>query len=85
MRIEKTAGRSYLALSSRIETHLQAAASTAERPLLLGLRHLSTAGYRVQEGDRARARRQLAHARRRLSTFPDTEALIDLVAAEVES
>jgi hypothetical protein len=27
MRIEKTAGSSYLALSSRIDTHLQAAAS----------------------------------------------------------
>lgn len=61
------------------------AASIAERPLLLGLRHLSTAGYRGQEGDRARARRQLAHARRRLSAFPDTEALVDLVASEVES
>jgi len=61
------------------------AASAAERPLLLGLRHLSTAGYRVQQGDRARARRQLAHARRRLSPFPDTEALADLVATEVES
>ena len=61
------------------------AASTAERPLLLGLRHLSTAGYRGQEGDRARARRQLAHARRRLSAFPDTAALVDLVAAKIES
>jgi hypothetical protein len=61
------------------------AASTAERPLLLGLRHLSIAGYRLQEGDSARALRQLAHARRRLSPFPDREALIDLVAAEVES
>ena len=60
-------------------------ASTTQRPLLLGLRHLSSAGFRAQEGDRARARRQLAHARRRLSPFPDTGALVDLVAAEVES
>ena len=60
------------------------AASTAQRPLLLGLRHLSTAGYRMQEDDRVRARRQLAHARRRLSPFPGTETLVDLVAAEVE-
>ena len=60
-------------------------ASTAQRPLLLGLRHLSTAGYRLQEGDGAGARRQLAHARRRLSAFPDTAALVNLVAAEIES
>ena len=60
------------------------AASTGERPLLLGLRHLSAAGYKGQQGDRVRARRQLAHARRRLSTFPDTERLIELVASEVE-
>ena len=76
--------REYFAASSALTDALPAA-STAERPLLLGLRHLSAAGYRVQQGDLARARRQLAHARRRLSPFSETEALVDLVAAEVES
>jgi hypothetical protein len=75
--------REYFA-AFRALTDALPAASTAERPLLLGLRHLSAAGYRVQEGDRARARRQLAHARRRLSAFPRTEPLVDLVDAEVE-
>lgn len=60
-------------------------ASAGERPLLLGLRHLSAAGYKGQGGDTARARRQLAHARRRLAAFPDTVPLVELVAAEVES
>jgi len=76
--------REYFAASSTLTDALPVA-SAAERPLLLGLRHLSTAGYRIQDGDRVRARRQLAHARRRLSAFPDTAALVDLVAAEVES
>lgn len=76
--------REYIA-AFRTLTDALPAAPTAERPLLLGLRHLSAAGYRMQEGDHARARRQLAHARRRLSAFPDAEALVDLVAAEVES
>ena len=76
--------REYFA-AFRALTDALPAASTAERPLLLGLRHLSTAGYRMQEGDRLRARRQLAHARRRLSAFPDTAALVELVAADVES
>ncbi|MGH3066413.1 MAG: hypothetical protein ACRDOF_08940 [Gaiellaceae bacterium] len=60
-------------------------ASTAERQLVLGLRHLAAAGYRMQEGDRARARRQLEHARRRLPSSPDTPALVEVVAAELES
>ncbi len=76
--------REYFAAFSALTDALPAAGAT-ERPLLLGLRHLSTAGYRMQEGDRARARRQLAHARRRLSPFPDTASLVDLVAAEIES
>ena len=76
--------REYFA-AFRTLTGALGAAPTAKRPLLLGLRHLSTAGYRGQEGDRARARRQLAHARRRLSAFPATASLVDLVTAEVES
>lgn len=34
--------------------------------LLRGLHHLAAAGYKAQDGDPARARRQLEHARRRL-------------------
>lgn len=37
-----------------------------DEELLHGLHHLAAAGWRHQEGDDARARRQLAHARRRL-------------------
>jgi hypothetical protein len=76
--------REYYAASSALTGALPSA-SAAERPLLLGLRHLSAAGYRIRDGDRVRARRQLAHARRRLATFPETEALVDLVGAEIES
>jgi hypothetical protein len=76
--------REYFA-AFQILTHALPAATAEQRPLLLGLRHLSTAGYKGQEGDAFRARRQLAHARRRLATFPDTRRLVDLVASEIES
>jgi hypothetical protein len=76
--------REYYAAFSAL-TDALAVAGTAERPLLLGLRHLSAAGYRMQDGDHTRARGQLAHARRRLLPFPDTRALVELVAAEIES
>ena len=71
--------------ASRALTEALSFAAPADRPLLLGLRHLAAAGYRYEGGDRLRARRQLAHARRRLAGFPDTAALIELVAAEIES
>jgi hypothetical protein len=76
--------REYFA-ASQILTSALSAATPEHRPLLLGLRHLSTAGYKLQEGDPVRARRQLAHARRRLSAFPETDPLVTLVASEVES
>jgi hypothetical protein len=76
--------REYFA-AFQILTHALPTATAERRPLLLGLRHLSTAGYKGQERDRVRARRQLAHARRRLATFPETERLIELVASEIES
>jgi hypothetical protein len=62
-----------------------------ERELVRGLYHLAAAGYKARDGDRRRAMRQLAHARRRLAPFlpahSDVEvaSLLDLVADEVES
>ena len=63
----------------RAEGHLerseysQAARTLAEgfglggdEDLLRGLHHLAAAGWRIQEGQPERARRQLEHARRRL-------------------
>jgi hypothetical protein len=35
-----------------------------------GLHHLAAAGFRAEAGDAERARRQLAHARRRLGDHP---------------
>jgi len=37
--------------------------------LVRGLHHLAAAGYKTQIGEPERARRQLAHARRRLAQF----------------
>jgi hypothetical protein len=62
-----------------------------ENGLLHALHHLAAAGYRAEVGDAARARRQLAHARRRLQPFlpgrqdVDLEALLAKVTAVVES
>jgi hypothetical protein len=50
-----------------------------EGELLHGLHHLAAAGYRAQTGELERARRQLAHARRRLAAFPETVPLIQRV------
>jgi hypothetical protein len=47
--------------------------------LLHGLHHLAAAGYRLQTGEPERARRQLAHARRRLAGYPETASLVDAV------
>ncbi len=74
------------AIRWRAEAHLDRgeffAASTAlaeafelvgpgEEEVFRGLHHLAAAGYRHQIGEAERAARQLAHARRRLSSFPD--------------
>jgi hypothetical protein len=48
---------------------LDEAAGLGEDELVAGLRHLAAAGWRVQNGEPERARRQLAHARRRLAPF----------------
>ncbi len=53
--------------------------------LVRGLHHLAAAGVKAQEGERERAARQLAHARRRLAAFPEVEALVELVAREIAS
>jgi hypothetical protein len=55
-----------------------------EDELLAGLRHLAAAGYRSQIGETERARRQLAHARRRLAPFLPEYCGVDL-AALIES
>jgi hypothetical protein len=80
----------------RVEGHLErgeflAAAGAIEEgqglgedELLAGLRHLAAAGYRSQTGEPERARRQLAHARRRLAPFLPEYRGLDL-AALVES
>ncbi len=59
--------------------------------LVRGMRHLAAAGYRARDGDRERAVKQLAHARRRLQPYlPEQEevdlaALIEVVRLAVES
>jgi hypothetical protein len=53
--------------------------------LLHGLHHLAAAGYRWQLGEADRARRQLAHARRRLAPHRETRSLVAAVEAVVES
>jgi hypothetical protein len=81
----------------RAEEHLErgefvAAALTLEEgfglgqeELLRGLHHLAAAGYRAQTGDTRRARRQLAHARRRLASHPGAATLVSSVGQVVES
>ncbi len=59
--------------------------------LVRALHHLAAAGYKGQVDEPERARRQLAHARRRLDPFlPESEdvdlaALIAAVEAEIDS
>jgi hypothetical protein len=57
----------------------------ADKQLVCGLHHLAAAGYRHQTGENARARRQLAHARRRLGMYPDAMVLVELVERDVQS
>jgi hypothetical protein len=45
------------------------ASGLGEDELVAGLRHLAAAGWRLQNGEPERARRQLAYARRRLAPF----------------
>jgi hypothetical protein len=50
-----------------------------------GLHHLAAAGYKHVHGNPEAARRQLAHARRRLSAFPEAAKLIALVEGQIGS
>jgi hypothetical protein len=50
-----------------------------------GLHHLAAAGYKHVHGNADSARRQLAHARRRLSAFPKAAELIALVESRIGS
>jgi len=50
-----------------------------------GLHHLAAAGYKHRHGNPSSARRQLAHARRRLSAFPEAAELIALAESEIGS
>ena len=54
-----------------------------DEELVRGLHHLAAAGWRHQEGDDVRARRQLEHARRRLGRRQTR--LVKLVARELGS
>jgi hypothetical protein len=49
-----------------------------ERDLVRGLYHLAAAGYRARRGERERALRQLAHARRRLAPFLPVHSEVDV-------
>jgi hypothetical protein len=55
--------------------------------LIRALHHLAAAGYKAQEGHDDRARRQLAHARRRLEPFlPEAEEVdLAVLVATVEA
>jgi hypothetical protein len=50
-----------------------------EGEVFRGMHHLAAAGYRYQIGEPARAVRQLAHARRRLASFPDCAERVHVV------
>ncbi len=82
--------REYIAATAALADALGADDAEA-REVARGLRHLAAAGYRYQTGERARALRQLAHARRRLAPFVpvyeevELGTLLDLVADALES
>jgi hypothetical protein len=73
----------YFAAAQALERIFGLAGDEEER--IRGLHHLAAAGYRAQTGDVARARRQLDHARRRLTASPDVGPLIERVEGDVES
>jgi hypothetical protein len=50
-----------------------------------GLHHLAAAGYKHLDANPDSPRRQLAHARRRLSPFPRAAELIALVESQIGS
>jgi hypothetical protein len=90
-RAEASIKRGEYGTAARTLADVFAHAPDGDRDLVLGLHHLAAAGYKHREGDPHRARRQLAHARRRLRPYlPEREevdlvALLDLVQRAVES
>lgn len=70
---------------------LDGARGLGEDEFVAALRHLAAAGYREQTGEPVRARRQLAHAERRLAPFiptfrdVDVEPLLSSVGEVLES
>ena len=56
-----------------------------EGEVFRGLHHLAAAGYRYQTGETHRAARQLAHARRRLASFPDCAERVRVVERRLAS
>jgi hypothetical protein len=67
--------REYFAAASALE-RVFGVARDESRELVRGLYHLAAAGYKAQSSEPDRARRQLAHAKRRLEGFlPEAEEI----------
>jgi hypothetical protein len=62
-------GHLFRAEYGQASSALDEAGGLGDDELVAGLRHLAAAGWRVQNGEPERARRQLAYARRRLAPF----------------
>jgi hypothetical protein len=82
-------GHLFRAEYGQASSALDEAAGLGEDELVAGLRHLAAAGWRFRNGEPERARRQLAHARRRLAPFlpeargVDVASLLDAVVESV--
>jgi predicted metal-dependent hydrolase len=73
----------YFAASDALADVFDIAGRDAE--YVRGLHHLAAAGYKHLHGNPLSARRQLAHARRRLTAFPRAAELIALVERQIGS
>ena len=73
----------YFAATDALADVFEIAGTDAE--YVRGLHHLGAAGYKHVHGDPSSARRQLAHAHRRLSGFPKAAELIALVESQIGS
>ena len=75
---------------ARAAVTLEDVLGLSDDELVHGLLHLAAAGWRAEDDDRERARKQLEHARRRLAPYlpergeVDLEALIEVVQRAVE-
>jgi hypothetical protein len=59
---------------------LRQASGLGDEELVAGLRHLAASGWRLQNGQRERARRQLERARERLAPFVPEAHGVDVAA-----